>query len=130
MAEHLKNSLLPHVLTEVVGDFADLIQKEVRLAKVEVSEKFAAKLRGGLWMGIAGGIAVIAALLVVEAVVFAIASYGIALHWATLIVAAALALVAAGAYAKARADAREELTPTRTLHQVRQDIRTAKEQLT
>ena len=130
MAEHLKNSLLPHMLTEVVGDFADLIQKELRLAKVEVSEKFAAKLRGGLWMGIAGGIGIVALLLVVQAVVFAIASYGLALHWASLIVAAALGAVAAAAYAKARADAHEELTPRRTLHQVQQDIRTAKEQLT
>jgi uncharacterized membrane protein YqjE len=130
MSEALKNSLLPQTLTEVAGDFADLLQKELRLAKVEVSEKVAIKVRAGLGMGIAGGIGIIALLLVVQAIVFAIASFGIALHWASLIVAAGLLAIAGGIYAKTRADAREEFTPERTLHQVRQDIRSAKEQLT
>lgn len=130
MGEHLKSAVLPHMLTEVIGDFADLVQKELRLAKVEVSEKFATKLRAGLWMGIAGGIGIVALLLVVQGIVFAIASFGLALHWSSWIVAIALGAIAAGFYAKARADAREELTPTRTLHQVHQDIRSAKEQLT
>jgi putative superfamily III holin-X len=62
--------------------------------------------------------------------VFGIATLGIALHWSCLIVAAVLALAAGGFYAKGAADAREELTPTRTIHQVKQDIATAKEQLT
>jgi uncharacterized membrane protein YqjE len=130
MSERLKSSVLPHMVTEVIGDFADLVQKEVRLAKVEVSEKLETKLRAGLGMGIAGGIGIVALLLAVEGVVFAIASFGIALHWSSFIVAAALGAIAYGVYAKSRADAREELTPTRTLHQVQQDIRTAKEQLT
>jgi len=130
MGEHLKNSQLPHVLTDVIGDFADLIQKEVRLAKTEVSEKVATKLRAGMSIGIAGAIGFVALLLVVQGIVFAIASFGVALHWASFIVAAALGAIAAGVYAKAQADAREELTPTRTLHQVQQDIRIAKEQLT
>jgi uncharacterized membrane protein YqjE len=129
MVEHLKNSALPRAVADVVGDFADLIQKELRLAKTEISEKLAAKLRAGLWMGIAGGLGFVAFLLVVQGIVFGIATFGIALHWSCLIVAAALAAIAGAAYAKAMADAREELTPTRTINQIQRDIATAKEQL-
>jgi hypothetical protein len=100
MAERVKNSALPRVLSEVVGDLADLFQKELRLLKAEVSEKLS------------------------------IAAYGIALHWSCLIVAAIFAAVGAAAFAKGRADAREELAPTRTIENVKQDIATAKEQLT
>jgi hypothetical protein len=38
--------------------------------------------------------------------------------------------VAAAVFFKGRADAREELTPERTIHQINQDIRATKEQLT
>lgn len=130
MVEHLKHSVLPRVLADVVGDLADLVQKEMRLAKTELSEKLSNKLRAGLWMGIAGGFGLVAFLLIIQGIVFGIATFGIALHWSCLIVAAVLAVAAGGFYAKGAADAREELTPNRTIHQVKQDIATAKEQLT
>ena len=129
MAESLKNTALVGAFSDVVGDFADLLQKEMRLAKAELSAKFSAKLRAGVWMSVAALLGIFAALVLIEAAVFAIAAYGIALHWSCLIVAAVLAVVGAAAYAKGSADAREEITPTRTLHQVQQDIATAKEQL-
>jgi uncharacterized membrane protein YqjE len=130
MVEHLKHSVLPRVLADVIADIADLVQKEMRLARTELSEKLASKLRAGLWMGIAGGLGLVAFLLVIEGIVFGIATLGIALHWACLIVAAVLAAAAAGFYAKGAAQAREELTPSRTIRQIKQDIATAKEQLT
>ena len=129
MGDHIKNTALPRAAADVFGDFADLIQKELRLAKAEISEKIAAKLRAGLLMGLAGGIGFIALLLVIQGIVFGISSTGIALHWSCLIVAAVLAIVGAAAFAKGSADAHEEITPTRTLHQIKQDIATAKEQL-
>jgi hypothetical protein len=73
---------------------------------------------------------VVVILLVVQAAVFGIASFGIAMHWSCLIVAGVLAVVAAAVFFKGRADAREELTPERTIHQINQDIRATKEQLT
>ena len=129
MAESLKNTALVGAFSDVVGDFADLLQKEMRLAKAELSAKLSAKLRAGVWMSGAALLGIFAALVLIEAAVFGIAAYGIALHWSCLIVAAVLAVVGAAAYAKGSADAREEITPTRTLHQVQQDIATAKEQL-
>jgi hypothetical protein len=130
MAEHVKNSALPRVLSDVVADLADLFQKELRLFKAELSEKLSIKLWAGVWMSVAGVLAVVAVLLVVQALVFGIAAYGIALHWSCLIVAALFAVAGGAAFAKGRADAREELAPTRTIENVKQDIATAKEQLT
>ena len=124
--ERLKDAALPHVVSSVVADLADLFQKEVRLARAELSAKISTKIQAGVWMSVAGVLGLIAVLLVVQAAVFAIASYGIALHWASLIVAAVLALIF---FFKGRSDAKEELAPTRTINQVKRDIAIAKEQL-
>jgi hypothetical protein len=80
-------------------------------------------------MAIAGVLALIVLLLLVEAVVFAVASFGLAMHWACLAVAVALALIAGGAFLYGRSAAAEELTPSRTMNQINHDISTVKEQL-
>jgi hypothetical protein len=128
--ERIKDATLPQAVSDVVADLADLFQKEMRLARAELSAKITTKLRAGAWMSAAGILGLIAGLLVVQAAVFAIASYGIALHWACLIVAGIALAIAGIAYVKGRSDAREELAPTRTIHQIKRDIATAKEQLT
>jgi VIT1/CCC1 family predicted Fe2+/Mn2+ transporter len=127
--ERLKDATLPHVVSSVVADLADLFQKEMRLARAELSAKISTKIQAGVWMSVAGVLGLIAALLVVQAAVFAIASYGIALHWASLIVAAVAAVLALIFFFKGRSDAKEELAPTRTINQVKRDIAIAKEQL-
>jgi Flp pilus assembly protein TadB len=128
--ERMKDAALPQAVSDVVSDLADLFQKEMRLARAELSAKITNKLQAGVWMSAAGVLGLIAGLLVVQAAVFAIAAYGIALHWSCLIVAGVLLAVAALCFFKGRADAREELTPSRTIHQIKTDISTAKEQLT
>ncbi len=128
--EALKNSTLPRALSDVIADFADLIEKEMRLARAEISAKLSTKLQAGVWMSAAGLLGIVAVLLVVEAAVFGIASSGIAMHWSCLIVAAALGIAGALAYYKGWADARQELTPTHTIEQIKRDITTTKEQLT
>jgi uncharacterized membrane protein YqjE len=127
--ERLRNAALPQVLSEVVADAADLFQRELRLARAEISEKITTKLNAGIWLSAAGVLALMAVFIVLQAVIFAIASTGLAMHWSCLIVAAALAVIAAGAFFKGRADAKDELTPDRTIHQVKRDISTVKEQL-
>ena len=128
--EHLKDSALPRALSDVVADLADLLQKELRLARAELSSKLSTKLRAGAWMGIAGGLGLITLLLLLQAAVFGLAAYGLPLHWSCLSVAVGVGIAAAICYAVGRAGAKEELAPTRTIHQVQQDIATAKEQLT
>jgi hypothetical protein len=125
----LKNQALPRALSDVVADLADLFQKELRLAKAELSEKLSIKAWAGVWMAAAAFFALLAVILVVQAAVFAVATLGFAMHWSCLIVAAGLAAVGAAAFIKGRADAAEDLTPNRTIHQVKQDIAIAKEQL-
>jgi Putative Actinobacterial Holin-X, holin superfamily III len=128
--ERLRNSGLTQALTDLLADLADLLRKELQLAKTEITEKIASRLRASVWMVVAGVLGMVAALLVVEAAVFAIASFGIALHWSCLLVAAVLAAGAAAAFFQGRAAAQDELLPTRTAKQISQDIKTAKEQLT
>jgi hypothetical protein len=129
-SESLRDSGLIRAVADLFGDLSDLVQKEVRLAQAEVSEKISAKLVGGGWMGAAGVVALVAFLLVIEAAVFAVASSGLALHWACLIVAGILAAVAAAIFYHGRSLAEQELLPTRSVRQVKQDIQVAKEQLT
>lgn len=129
MNERLKDSVLVSAISAVIGDVSDLLQKEIRLAKAELSQILSTKLRAGLWMSITGLLGVLAVVVAIEAAIFAISSYGIALHWSCLIVSAALALAAAGAYGIGSADARTSAAPTRTLRQIRQDATVAKEQL-
>jgi hypothetical protein len=128
--ERLTNTTLPHTLSEVVADLADLFQKELRLGKAEIASKISAKLNAGIWMSAAGVLAVVAAFIIVQAIIFAIASYGIAVHWSCLIVAAGVTALALVAFVIGRAEAQEDLTPGRTIHQIKTDISAAKEQLT
>ena len=127
--EHTKQATLPRILSTVIGDIADLVQKEMRLARTEIVDKLSTKLQASIWMAAAGVLGLIALLLLVQAAVFAIASFGIELHWSCVIVAAIMAVVAGAAFLKGRSDAKEDITPTRTITQVKRDISTAKEQL-
>jgi Putative Actinobacterial Holin-X, holin superfamily III len=127
MAEPMHPSL-PDAISRVVSDLADLMQKEMRLAKAEIANKISLSVRAGLWISIAAVLAVIVLLLVVQAAVFGLsAATGLPLHWSSLIVAGVLALIAAGSFAKGKADT-PELSPDRAIHQVKQDIAAAKEQ--
>lgn len=128
--ERVKDAALPHVVSDVVTDLADLFQKELRLARAEISSKIATKLQAGVWMSVAALLALIAGVFALQAAVFGLASFGIALHWSSLIVSGIIAAIAVIALMKGRSDAKEELSPNRTIKQVKRDISTVKEQLT
>jgi Putative Actinobacterial Holin-X, holin superfamily III len=127
--DHLNNSTLARSLSDVIGDLSDLLQKEMRLARAEISAKLSSKLQASVWMAAAGLLWLLAGLLVVQGLVFGIASFGLALHWSCLIVAAVLGACGAMAYFTGRAKAQEGLMPERTIDQIRQDLSTTKEQL-
>lgn len=124
-------SSLSNAVSKVITDLADLIQKEMRLVRAELSENLANGIRAGVWMLVAGVLAIVAVFLVIQAIVLGLsAATGIALHWSCLIVAAMLAAAAGAAFAKGKADVPGELTPDRAIHQIKQDIAVAKEQFT
>jgi hypothetical protein len=95
-----------------------------------VTEKITSRLRASAWMVVAGILGMVAVLLVVEAAVFALASFGLALHWSCLLVAAVLIAIAAAAFFHGRSVTDDDLLPSRTARQITQDIKTAKQQLT
>jgi Putative Actinobacterial Holin-X, holin superfamily III len=129
MAEQF--SSLPHAFSKVVTDLADLMQKEMQLARAELSEKLSISIRAGVWMSAAAVLAIASGFLIVQASVLGLsAATGIALHWSCLIVAAVLAAAAGAGFSKGRADVPEQLTPDRAINQVKQDLAVAKEQFT
>jgi uncharacterized membrane protein YqjE len=126
-----EQSSLPNAVSKVIADLADLMQKEVRLARAELSEKLSITFRAGIWMSAAALLSIVAVLLVVQASVLALsAATGIALHWSSLIIAAVLAAAACAAFAKGRADVPSQIAPDRAISHVKQDIAAAKEQFT
>ena len=124
-------SSLPNAFSKVVTDLADLMQKEMQLARAELSEKLSIGIRAGVWMSAAAVLAIASGFLIVQASVLGLsAATGIALHWSCLIVAAVLAGAAGAAFAKGKADVPDQLTPGRAINQIKQDIAVAKEQFT
>jgi uncharacterized integral membrane protein len=128
--ERLRKPSLPEVLSDAFGDFAELFRKELRLAQAELSSNISTKVRGGIWLAIAGLFAILALALILGALVAWITTFDVSLHFAFLIVAAGVGVVALLAFAMGRREAKAELTPSRTISQVKQDIETTKEQLT
>ncbi|WP_274630162.1 phage holin family protein [Arvimicrobium flavum] len=124
-----RDSALLSTLSDLMGDFADLFQKEMRLARAEITTNIARKLQAGIWMSAAGLLGLLAALLVIQALVFGLIAWGLAPHWACLVVAAILACLGAFAYFKGRQDAAKGLAPERAINQIKQDIKSTKEQL-
>jgi hypothetical protein len=124
-------SSLPNAFSKVVTDLADLMQKEMQLARAELSEKLSISIRAGVWMSAAAVLAITSVFLIVQASVLGLsAATGVGLHWSCLIVAAVLAAAAGAGFSKGRADVPEQLTPDRAINQVKQDIAVAKEQFT
>ena len=124
MARELRKPSLPEVVSDALSDFADLFRKELRLAQAELSSNVSTKLRGSIWLALAGLFALLALALILGGLV------NVSLHFAFLSVAAGVGLVAVLAYAAGRSEAHAELIPSRTISQVKQDIETTKEQLT
>ena len=120
--DHLQNSGLTRAVTDLLADLAELLQKELQLAKTEITEKITSRLRASAWM-VAGILGMIAALLVVEAAVFALSSFGLALHWSCLLVAAVLIAIAAAAFFHGRSLTDDELLPSRTADRSRKTSR-------
>ena len=109
--ERFNQPSLPEALSGVVSDLAELFQKEVRLARAELSSNISTKIRGGIWLGIAGLLGLLALILILGALVAWIVTFGVSLHLAFLIVAAGVAVIAVLAYYAGRSEARAEIVP-------------------
>ena len=128
--ESLDDLTIVSALKDLFADLSDLVKKEVRLARAEVSETISNGLQAGIWMAAAGLLGLIALLVLIEAIIFGLASLGLGPAWASLIVALALAAAAAGAFFYGRSLMRAAAKPKRFVQQMNQDIAAVREQLT
>src|SRR5579872_5494817 len=111
MLDDLRNSAIGRTLSEFLGDLTDLIQKEIRLIRAEVSEKVGARLQAVVWMAAAGVIALVAALFLLAGIVFALIAWGLSPYLSCFAVAAALAILAFALFSYGRALIAEDLLP-------------------
>ncbi|MBV8183685.1 MAG: phage holin family protein [Hyphomicrobiales bacterium] len=128
--DRIANSDILRTLSQVLGDFSYLVQKEIELARAELSEMLAAKLQASTWAIVAVVAALLAAIMVVETAVFALVALGFKPVWACLLVTVILAAGAGIAFLQARRLARRGPGARDLLGQVPQDIHTIKERLT
>jgi uncharacterized membrane protein YqjE len=126
----VKESTLIRTLSDLASDFADLLQKELRLARAEITQNLSSKFQAGIWMTAAAVIGLLAVVILLEAIIFGLIELGLSPFWAALLVAVVLAGIGAASFFKGRSDAGQDLMPRRTIHQVKEDVRTTKEQLT
>jgi hypothetical protein len=127
----LRHSDLVRAVPELLANLSDLMQKELRLARAEITSGLTSGLQAGVWLAVAALLALIAAGLVAEGIVFAIASFGIALHWSCFLVAMLFAVLGGLSFYHGRNSvAGEDLAATRTVRQFNETMKTTKEQLT
>ena len=123
------------LVTDALGRSADLIQTEIRLARVELGEKadaLKASVVSGLVMMLVGTVFIIGALiLVLQALVAALIESGVSPALAILIVAGGSAVggIIVLLVGKKTIGAVDP-TPTRTITSLQNDARMAKESLT
>ena len=127
--EALGRTRLARSLADLLADTSELFSKQIQLAKSEVMANIGRGVRAGVWTIAAALLFVLTAILLIEAAVFGIASAGIAVHWACLMVAAVLAAIGLGLIVYSRQLMRNALVPERSVRQVNKDISVAKEQL-
>ena len=130
MLDDLRNSALSRTLSEFLADLRDLIQKEIRLLRAEVSEKLGTRLQAVVWMVGAGVLALVAVLFLLIGVVFALIAWGLSPHLSCFVVAAALAILAVILLSYGRTLLAQDVLPSRAARQLNQDVKTIKEQLT
>ena len=119
------------LIADAFTDLSDLLRKEMRLASAEMSSAVATSVRATVVMAVGGALIFMALLVAMGGLTLYIAAnYDLSLHEASFMVAAGLAvigLILIG-YARAQMSARN-LAPTRAATQMREAIRTAKEQM-
>ncbi|MBV9824107.1 MAG: phage holin family protein [Alphaproteobacteria bacterium] len=125
----IRNSALVRAIIDTLEALPDLFRSELRLAQAEISEKIKGGIKASVWLITAAFLALVCFLILVEALIFGIASFGLALHWSCLIVAAVIGGIAAGAFFAGRSALPDPILPVRSARQVSEDVRTVKEQL-
>lgn len=130
MAVQDSNRPLTSVLSQIISEVAYLLQTEIRMARAEMSEKFAQVASSGAMVA-AGGILLLAGFIVLlfDAVRW-LAIAGLAEQWGYLIVGGIVAIVGiALVMSGIKAMKGSALYPNKTVEQMRADYSVIKEQM-
>jgi len=122
--DDLRDTVLIRTASELATDFSDLLQKQLRLARAEISQKVIEGLRSAIWMALGAFLALLAIVFFAEGAVLVLANAGLPLHWSCLLIAAILALVAALGFYTGRAAASSDLSPARSIRQFNEALKT------
>ena len=118
------------LIADTFNDLSDLLRKELRLASAEMSSAVTTSIRASVTMAVGGAFLLMALLFALGGLALVIAGFGFTLHEASFMVAGGLAVVGLILFLSARGRMRaERLAPARTVGQLREAIRTAKEQM-
>jgi hypothetical protein len=121
---------VPELFSTVIGQISTLFQKEVQLARAEMSEKFGQAAGAITPLAAGGGLLLGALILLLLALVSLLVSFGIETGWSRLIVGVLAAIIG---YALIRSGLSRlktsNLMPNRTAEQLSRDAQVAKEQV-
>ncbi len=120
MPTDLRHSALSRAVGDVLQDVSDLVHKELRFARAELTSNLNTVVWRIASIAIAAVFALVALLVLAEAAIFALVDQGMSAPLACLLVGAAAIVIAVIA----------SVSPSRTIEHVSADIRTAKEHLT
>jgi uncharacterized membrane protein YqjE len=119
---------LATLLTQIVSDLSFLLQTEIRLARVELSEKASQIANGGIFIGIGAVFSLAGLFVLLIAAVRWLEVAGLADRWAYLLVGVvAVGIGAALALKGASSFKPSALVPDRTIEQLKADYTVAKE---
>jgi uncharacterized membrane protein YozB (DUF420 family) len=121
------NAALLRQITELFKDMSDLVASEIALARAEASNALSSAFNAGILFAATAVVALLAGVMLLGAIVFFIASFGLAMHWAFLVVAAILAVVSMVLFITARGKIQHGIAPERSVRQFHQTVQSAKE---
>ncbi len=130
----MRSGMFDRSITDLIADalsqVSTLVQAEVRLAKAELAEK-AQQIQSAIGMFVFAAVVGIGAFVMfLFAVVQFLVLAGVPEHWASLIVAVAMAISAYGLVRLASERLKpENLTPSRTIRNLKRDAEVASEQV-
>lgn len=120
---------IPELFSDLVDHLPRLFRKEVQLAKAEAAEKVQQATGAITYMAVGGIVLLAALIMLLHAIVAWLVVAGIDVQWGSLIVALVVGVIGYVFLQKGMSDIKAtNLTPTRTVEQLRTDARATKEQ--
>lgn len=121
---------ITELFADLIEHLSTLFRKEIELAKVEAGEKMQQATRATVYLMAGGAVLLAGFIVLLDAAVAWIVHLGLELRWSTLIVGAVVVIIGYVMFQKGVSDLKtKNLTPRRTVEQVRRDAHIAREQV-